>query len=188
MESANGRTSAKKLWYRQPAEQWEEALPIGNGRLGAMIFGGTDKERLQLNEDTLWSGFPRDTNNYEAIRHLQRSRELLAEGKYAEAERLIGERMVGVGTESYQPLGDLLIEQNWGSETADVSSYRRELDLETGVATVVFATDKGKYRREAWTSAVDGILAMRRAAVACRVADVAASAFDACRCGCSPRR
>ena len=63
-----------KLWYKQPADNWDEALPIGNGRLGGMVFGGIHKERIQLNEDTLWSGFPRDTVNYEAIRHLKKAR------------------------------------------------------------------------------------------------------------------
>ncbi len=61
------------LWYKQPASRWEEALPLGNGRLGGMVFGGVDKERIQLNEDTLWSGFPRDTNNYEALRYLKQA-------------------------------------------------------------------------------------------------------------------
>jgi len=79
----------QQLYYTQPANEWEEALPIGNGRIGAMVFGSISRERLQLNEDTLWSGFPRDTNNYEALRYLKQSRELIAAGKYAEAEALI---------------------------------------------------------------------------------------------------
>lgn len=69
-----------ELWYKQPAAGWEEALPVGNGRLGGMVFGGIEEERIQLNEDTLWSGFPRDKANYEALRHLAPAKQLVAEG------------------------------------------------------------------------------------------------------------
>ncbi|WP_036713873.1 glycoside hydrolase N-terminal domain-containing protein, partial [Paenibacillus ehimensis] len=99
-----------KLWYRKPASKWEEALPLGNGRLGAMVFGGACRELIQWNEDTLWSGFPRDTNNYEALRHLSATRERIASGRYAEAERLIEDKMLGRNSESFLPLGDLRIE------------------------------------------------------------------------------
>ena len=76
-----------KLWYRQPAQDWNEALPIGNGRLGAMIFGKTDQERIQLNEDSIWYGGPMDRNNPDALTYLPEVRRLLVEGKLADAQR-----------------------------------------------------------------------------------------------------
>src|SRR5689334_23455828 len=97
------------LWYRRPAQQWVEALPVGNGRLGAMVFGGIERERLQLNEDTLWSGGPRDWNNPNAPAALAEVRRLIAEENYVEADR--GARgMQGPYTQSFLPLGDLVLE------------------------------------------------------------------------------
>lgn len=110
------------LWYRQPATAWTEALPVGNGRLGAMVFGGLAGERLQLNEDSLWSGGPQDADNPEALAALPEVRRLLFAGRYAEAQQLAAERMVcrGAGSGhgngaavaygSYQTLGDLLLD------------------------------------------------------------------------------
>lgn len=85
-------TGRHDLWYKQPAAVWEEAMPVGNGRLGGMVFGGTEEELIQLNEDTLWSGFPRDTANYEALRHLAPAKHLVAEGEYKKAEALVDSR------------------------------------------------------------------------------------------------
>lgn len=153
------------LWYGEPAADWNEALPIGNGRLGAMVFGGIGLERLQLNEDTLWSGFPRDTNNYEALRYLKRARELLDEERYAEAEELIGSRMLGVNSQAYQPLGDLWIEQRAANgqavQTSCVSDYRRGLDIDSATASVRFVSEDVRYSRETWVSAPDGMLVCR---------------------------
>ncbi|MHA6482878.1 glycoside hydrolase family 95 protein [Paenibacillus sp. strain BS8-2] len=154
-----------QLWYGEPAANWDEALPIGNGRLGAMVFGGVGMERLQLNEDTLWSGFPRDTNNYEAIRYLQRARKLLVEGQYSEAEELIGNHMLGVNSQAYQPLGDLWIEQSLEKgeriECSHISEYRRELDIDSAIANVRYRADGVQYRRETWVSAPDSLLVSR---------------------------
>ena len=99
------------LWYRQPAKQWTEALPVGNGRLGAMVFGGTEHERLQLNENTLWSGGPYDPDNPDALAALPEARRLIFAGKYKEANDLVGQRMMGkpLRQQSYQPVGDLLL-------------------------------------------------------------------------------
>ncbi|MGC4050900.1 MAG: glycoside hydrolase N-terminal domain-containing protein [Paludibaculum sp.] len=99
------------LWYRQPASTWVEALPVGNGRLGAMVFGGVEKERIQLNEETVWAGHPRDGNNPIARRNLPDVRRLLFEGKDQEATELAGNTMMGVPKtiQSYQTLGDLWI-------------------------------------------------------------------------------
>ncbi|TYP68982.1 glycoside hydrolase family 95 protein [Paenibacillus methanolicus] len=148
-----------KLWYEQPAQSWEEALPIGNGRLGGMVFGGVGQERIQLNEDTLWSGFPRDTNNYEALRHLKRSRELLREGRFREAEKLIGDGMLGPRSEAYLAMGDLWIDQSVAGGHAE---YRRELNLDTGVAFAAFRDENETvYRREAFVSHPDGAMVVR---------------------------
>ncbi|OWR26517.1 alpha-amylase [Saccharibacillus sp. O23] len=146
-----------KLWYKQPASRWEEALPAGNGRLGAMVFGGDRKERLQLNEDTLWSGFPRDKINYDARRYLKQARESIFAGNYEEAEKLINLRMLGWNTEAYQPLGDLYIERIGGGEA---SEYERDLDLTTGVLTTSFKADGVRYVREVWISEPDQVLAV----------------------------
>lgn len=111
------------LWYKQPASIWTEALPVGNGRLGAMVFGGVETERLQLNEDTLWSGHPRDWNNPEAKKYLPILRHLiLDEGKYVEADEAC-QHMQGPYNESYLPLGNLYLKFEGHGKCA---YYRRE--------------------------------------------------------------
>ncbi|KWX84826.1 alpha-amylase, partial [Paenibacillus riograndensis] len=150
----NGR---HKLWYNRPAAVWEEALPVGNGRLGGMIFGGVEEELIQLNEDTLWSGFPRDTTNYEALRHLAPAKQLVAEGKYKEAEALIDSKMLGRRTESYQPLGDLKIRFDLAGPVED---YRRELDLEQALAAVSYTAGGVKVVREVLASRPDELIAI----------------------------
>jgi len=147
-----------KLWYKAPAAKWEEALPLGNGRLGAMVFGGTKVEKLQLNEDTLWSGEPGVNINKQANLTLDKVRELVFTGKYAEAEQLIESKMVGVDSEAYQPLGDLHIEH---LVEGDVTDYRRELDLQTAVALTEYKINDATYRREAFISHPDQVLAIR---------------------------
>jgi len=104
-------SEASRLWYAQPATDWSEALPIGNGRLGAMVFGGIKHERLQLNEDTLWSGGPHCYDNPEAHQHLATVREFLERGEYAEAEAT-AENMLGIPKyqQAYMPLGDLFLD------------------------------------------------------------------------------
>lgn len=136
----NNRHHPWKLKYGQPAAVWEEALPLGNGNLGAMVFGGTSKEQIQWNEDTLWSGFPRDTNNYEALRYLKKVRELVSSGKYGEAEDMVNAHMLGVNAQAYMPLGDLLLEQ---AGVENCTSYERELDLDSGIAKVRYQNEQG---------------------------------------------
>lgn len=148
----------RRLWYRQPAARWEEALPIGNGRIGGMVFGGERLEEIALNEDTLWSGFPRDTQNYNALRYLERSRELIFAGKYKEAEQMIDANMLGRNTESYQPLGHLRLEE-LGEEP--ITDYMRQLDLNTGIASVAYLRGDVRITREVFVSAVDQVLAVR---------------------------
>ncbi len=167
-----------KLWYKRPASRWEEALPIGNGRIGGMVFGGIHRERIALNEDTLWSGFPRDPQNYDALRHLEPARELIFAGKYKEAEKLIDAKMLGRRTESYQPLGDLWLEQgNPAAETkgAEVRGFRRELDLATGVATTVYRIGEAEYQREIFISAVDQVMVVRITALGNEPVQITAS-------------
>lgn len=147
-----------KLWYKAPASRWEEALPIGNGRIGGMVYGGDFHEEIALNEDTLWSGFPRDTINYDALRHLKKARELIFSGQYKEAENLISQGMLGTNSQAYQPLGHLRLEHS-GSHSV-CSDYYRELDLETGIATVIYSDGDTKFTREIFVSHADQLLVL----------------------------
>jgi len=147
-----------KLWYKQPAKKWEEALPIGNGRMGAMVFGGMRRERLQLNEDTLWAGYPVMENNSEATASLPEARRLLAEGRYVEAQQLIESHMLGMpgqGVQPYQPLGNLILE--FAGEL-DEKEYTRSLDLNTAVARTEFGTEGQRQRRTVFVSAPDQVM------------------------------
>jgi alpha-L-fucosidase 2 len=147
-----------ELWYRAPARQWTEALPLGNGRLGAMVFGGVQTERLQLNEDTLWSGGPSDWNNPGARSVLPQVRRLTLAGKYEEADRL-SRQMFGPYTQSYLPMGDLRIDfDHAGAETTE---YRRALDLDTAVASVEYRVGDSVYRREMFVSYPDQAVLIR---------------------------
>ncbi len=149
------------LWYKQPAKIWTDALPVGNGRLGAMVFGGINEERLQLNEDTLWSGSPHDWNNPHASEVLPEIRRLVLEEKnYKEADRVC-KKMQGPYNESYQPLGNLLLRFDGLVEATD---YRRELDLEPGLARVNVTAGGVSYRREVFCSAPDQVMVVRLSA------------------------
>ena len=152
--------SSNRLWYLQPAGSWEEALPIGNGKLGGMVFGGVESERIDLNEDTLWSGFSRDTNNYDAIRHLARVREAVTEGRYKEAEEIAERHMLGSWNESYLPLGTLHIRQ---SGLGAIEQYQRELNLKTGIVSSTFSSEGSICTREAFASAPDKLMVLRYA-------------------------
>ena len=134
------------LWYKQPAADWVEALPVGNGRLGGMIFGGVADERIQLNEDTLWDGYPVEAENPKALEALPEVRRLLFSGQNKAAVELAKKNMMGVpqNIRSYQSLGELLIETGTTSATA----YQRTLDLASATATVTYE-DKGvRFSRE----------------------------------------
>ncbi len=150
-------TNNLTLWYRQPAQAWVEALPLGNGRLGAMVFGGVTDERVQLNEDTLWSGAPRDWNNPRARDLLPVIRGLIFEGKYAEADK-IAQQMQGPFTQSYEPLADLRLHFD---AAGSVTDYRRDLNLDTAIATTTYTVADTTYRREALVSAPDQVIAVR---------------------------
>ncbi len=152
-----------KLWYAQPASVWEEALPIGNGRLGGMIFGGTDVEQIALNEDTLWAGFPRDTINYEARRNLQRARTLIFEGNNIEAQKLIDAKMLGQDCQPYLPLGNVILTKAYAGnvEKSSIEQYRRELSLADGIATVSYRSDGNTVQGEYYASVPDQMICIR---------------------------
>ena len=158
------------LWYRQPAAKWGEALPVGNGRLGAMVFGGPDKERLQLNEVSLWSGQPaRTCDRPEAYKALPEIRKLLSEGKYAEAASMTNKYMTNQGggfdgaySGSYTSLGDLGLD--FGLGKAAPPTLCRSLDLDTAIARVQYKVDGVGYTREVFSSAPDQVLVVRLAA------------------------
>ncbi len=146
------------LWYKQPARLWTDALPLGNGRLGAMIFGGIEQERVQLNEDTLWSGSPRDWNNPKASEALPDIRKLVFDEKrYADAD-IACKRMQGPYNESYQPLGNLRLKFAGLSEPVN---YQRELDLDSALSRVTFSAAGVEYVREIFCSAPDQVLVAR---------------------------
>jgi alpha-L-fucosidase 2 len=157
---SNSPWSDLRLWYQQPAKEWNEALPIGNGRLAAMIFGGTNAERLQLNEDTVWAGEKRDRINPEAAKNLAEVRRLLFAGKPKEAEILAERTMISIPKRMppYQPLGDLLL--NFSTEEP-VTDYKRELDLDTAIASVTYRAGAVQYNREVFASAVDQVIIIR---------------------------
>jgi len=147
------------LWYTEPAKEWVEALPIGNGRLGAMVFGGVFDERLQLNEDTIWAGGPYDPTNPEALEALPKTRELIFAGKYRQAHELIEQKMMArpLRQMPYQPMGNLWLHFGGG----EYSDYRRELDLDRAIVTVDYLCQGVRYRREVFSSAVDQVIVMR---------------------------
>jgi alpha-L-fucosidase 2 len=151
------------LWYRRPAEQWVEALAIGNGRLGGMVFGGITRERLQLNECTLWAGGPYDPNNPEALAALPEARRLIFEGKYREADRLVNEKMIARprGQMPFQTVGDLVLEF---PESKSVLNYRRDLNLDTAVASVTYAANGVQFTRQVFASPADQVIVVRLSA------------------------
>ena len=148
-----------RLSFRRPASRWVEALPVGNGRLGAMVFGGIDHERLQLNEDTLWSGGPKDWDNPKAKAVLPEIRQLVKDGQYVQAD-LLAKQMMGPYTQSFLPMADLDIVFEHGDVARD---YERELDLQTAVAQVRYRVGTVRYRRETIASRPDQAIVLRLA-------------------------
>lgn len=152
--------SATTLWYAQPAAKWIEALPVGNGRLGAMVFGGVASERINLNEQTIWTGGPYDPARTGGPEALPEIRRLVFAGKHRDAEALFNKTMLGNPVEQmkYQPLGDLLLEFP-GHEGA--TNYRRDLDLSQAVAGVSYQVGGITFRREVFSSAPDQVVVVR---------------------------
>jgi alpha-L-fucosidase 2 len=149
--------NALELRYTQPAEKWTEALPVGNGRLGAMVFGGVASEHLQLNESTLWSGAPRDWNNPAAKDILPEVRAAALAGDYAKATAL-SKKMQGLYTEAYMPLGDLRLAFAGADHATD---YERTLDLDRAVATTRYTAGGANFTREVFSSFPDQVIVVR---------------------------
>src|SRR6187551_569307 len=149
--------AVQKLWYKKPAKVWTEALPVGNGRLGAMIFGGVNEELIQLNEATLWTGGPVRTNvNPKSYENLLLAREALFKNEDYEKAYGYAKNMQGYYSESYLPLGDLVINQKFEDTVA--SSYYRDLDINDAIATTRFTIDGTKFTRQVISSAPDQVI------------------------------
>ena len=159
--AASGFDMPQRLWYDEPAARWGQALPIGNGRLGAMVFGGVDKEHLQLNEDTLWSGGPHCYDNPDALNHLPKIRKLLSQGNIEEAEQL-GWKLMGqpINQQAFMPLGDLYLTFHHESEPAD---YVRSLDLINGLVSVRYRIGEVTFQRQYLASHPHQVIAIHLA-------------------------
>ncbi len=153
-------TADLKLWYATPADDWVEALPVGNGRMGAMVFGTPSRERLQLNEETVWAGQPNSNANPDALSALPRIRELIFAGRYKEAQDLVGAKVISRTNHgmAYQPVGDLRLDFP-GHEHC--SGYYRELDISQAVATTRYTVDGVEFVREVFASYPDQVIVVR---------------------------
>lgn len=148
-----------RLWYVKPAEKWVEALPLGNGRIGAMVFGGVYKERIQLNEDTLWSGIPlKKEENEDFIKDLEEARNLIFKGDYTKGEKIVNNKLLGPWNESYMPLGNLYLDFN---NEGDYTDYERELNIENALSLVKYSMNNVKYKRITFISKVDDAIVMK---------------------------
>lgn len=151
------KTEDLKTWYKQPAENWFEALPLGNGRIGAMVFGDPKTERIQLNEESIWAGKPYNANNPRSLEVLPKIREAIFNDRYEEAQEYTEQGLLGTPARirSYQPFGNLLIDYGWDTDTAE---YTRSLSLNRGVVTVNYDIKDAKATQRSYISAVDDIM------------------------------
>jgi alpha-L-fucosidase 2 len=152
-----------QLWYDAPAEIWTEALPLGNGRLGGMVFGGVEQERLQINESTFWSGGPYNPVNPEAFAHLDDVRQAIFAGRYGEAEAMASAHLMAKPLKqmSYQPVGDLLLSLEHKGPAAN---YRRALNLDAAIATCDYDVGEVHFHREAFVDSANGVLVLKLSA------------------------
>jgi alpha-L-fucosidase 2 len=162
---AQNTPSHLRIWFNRPAENWNDALPVGNGRLGAMVFGGVTKERLELNESSVWTGEPRWDANSAALKALPEVRRLLFQGKYKEASDLAQKSIMGRKPQdpaaTYQALGDLWLDYG---QQKNISGYKRELDIENACVRVSYSANHTNYLREFFSSAPDQVLVVRLSA------------------------
>jgi alpha-L-fucosidase 2 len=168
------KTDPLRLWYKEPAMRWEETLPLGNGRLGMMPDGGINREKIVLNDITLWSGAPQDANNYDANKSLPEIRKLILEGKNDEAQNLVNKNFICTGKGSggtnygcYQMLAELLIDFDYQvpDQTRPIfGNYHRELDLDRAVASTAFQLRDVHYKREYLTSFDDDVSVIKLSA------------------------
>ena len=156
---AQQATQNMVLWYRQPATTWLQAMPLGNGMIGAMVFGGVPQERIALNESSFWSGRPHDYDDTKAFQYFAQIRDLVFAEKFQEAEKMANEHFYGnpKAQEAYQPIGDLVL----SFDATNVTDYRRELDMETGIAKVTYRSGDAMITREAFVSWPDRVLVVR---------------------------
>ena len=161
MYDTNIKKHEHKLWYKKPADDWLEALPLGNGRLGGMVYGKITREQVQLNQDSIWYGHPVDRNNPDALKNLPKIRELLFAGKISEAEALSVMALSGIpeSQRPYQTMGDLFLQFPLQEER--VTHYKRCLDLDKSLLTVQFKENSITYKREYFTSAPDQVMVIR---------------------------
>ena len=152
LTSTNAQAQQHKLWYSQPARHWLEALPVGNSHLGAMVYGKTDTEEIQLNEETFWSGSPHDNNSPEAKAHLQEVRDSIFAGKEEAAHALIDKYFIkGPHGQKYLPLGSVRLKLGHD----EVSDYRRELNLSNALNTTSYRYKGVRYERTVFASQAD---------------------------------
>ena len=159
-QNRDGSAGESMIWLRTAAPQWDHAFPVGNGRMGAMVFGTVNRERIQLNEETLWMGGPRDTDNPEAREALPEVRRLLFAGRPREAYALAERKMMGKPwrLESYQSLGDLRLTFDHEGEITD---YQRSLDLDSAIARVTYRVEGVRHTREVFASHPDRVVVVR---------------------------
>jgi alpha-L-fucosidase 2 len=151
-------STSYNLWYNQPAQEWTDALPVGNGRLGAMVFGGTHHERIQFNEESLWAGTRRNCNNPQSKKYLDEVQQLLLAGKNNQALGLAEKYLMGVPPRirSYQTFGDIFIDLDIDSSA--ITNYKRQLHLNTGIAVTGFSAKNTEIVREVFASAPDNTI------------------------------
>ena len=152
--------TVNQLFYNEPANKWVEALPLGNGRMGAMVYGGVEEDRIQFNEETLWTGEPHDYSHKGAYKHLPKIQHLLAEGKQKEADALAAKEFMSVPLhqKAYQPFGDLIMKF---PEHSSYSNYKRVLNIDNAIATTSYSVNGVKYTREFFVSKPDDVIAMK---------------------------
>jgi len=152
-----GQQENLSLWYKQPAQKWTDALPVGNGRLGGMVFGGIQQERIQLNEESVWAGAPINNNNPGAKAHLKEIQTAIFNGDYKTANDLSKKYLVGTppNVRSYQTLGDLGIKFYWKSAA---TNYKRSLNIQTGIAKTEYIVDGNKIVQEVFVSAPQNLM------------------------------
>ncbi|OQE28673.1 hypothetical protein PENSTE_c003G10304 [Penicillium steckii] len=150
-----------EVWYETPAGDWNEALPVGNGRLGAMVYGRTDTELLQLNEDSVWYGGPQDRTPQDAVKYLGQIREAIRAGNHTEAERLATLAFFAnpISQRQYEPLGQIFLD--FGHVLSKVTNYKRSLDLKTATVRISYDYQDVHYEREIWASYPDNVIAIR---------------------------
>ncbi|MDF2432990.1 MAG: alpha-L-fucosidase 2 [Mucilaginibacter sp.] len=148
------------IWLNKPAAKWDDAIPVGNGRLGAMVFGGAMQENIQLNEDTYWTGGPYSSVVKGGYKYLPEVRNLVFKGRFLEAQSLFGRKLMGypVEQQKYQSLANLVL---FFKSIKQIAGYKRWLDLETGITGVEYTSNGISYRREVFSSAPDQFIAVR---------------------------